>query len=167
VKDKSIELLILKRIAMKKLLYLFFITIVFGCSSSTSTHTTINGHIENNAEYRGGANPPDFILEELAIYKPSANQTFYVRDAANYQPFTPISGSFSTDVNGDFSINLPEGNYAVICQDKYDFEQNPQATIECNYLAEPDFTLSITNGQQNYNLQYTNKRNNCTEALPN
>lgn len=153
---------------MKKI-FLFIILIIFiiSCSCSSSSKQVITGHIENNSEYRGGANPPDFILEELAIYKPSANQTFFVRNAANYQPFTPIITSFSTDVNGNFSIDLPEGNYAVICQDKYDFEQNPQATIECNYLAEPDFTLTITDGQQNYNLQYTNTRNNCTNALPN
>lgn len=153
---------------MKKI-FLFIILIIFtiSCSSSSSSKQVIIGHIENNSEYRGGANPPDFLLEELAVYKPSANQTFFVRNAANYQPFIPIITSFSTDANGNFSIDLPKGNYAVICQDKYDFEQNPQATIECNYLAEPDFTLTINNNQQNYNLQYTNKRNNCTEALPN
>lgn len=142
-------------------------TFAISCSSSSSSKQVITGHIENNSEYRGGANPPDFLLEQLAVYKPSSNQTFYVRNATNYQPFAPLITTFSTDVNGDFSINLPEGSYAVICQDKYDFEQNTQATIDCNYLAEPDFTITVTNDQPNYNLQYTNKRNNCTEALPN
>lgn len=141
--------------------------ICYSCSSSLSTTQTVTGHIENNAEYRGGANPPDFLLEELAVYKPSSNQTFYVRNADNYAPFTAVLYTFNTDANGNFSIDIPEGNYAVICADKYNFEQSSQATSACVYLTEPDFLLNVDLMQQNYNFQFTNKRNNCTNALPN
>lgn len=153
---------------MKKIiLFIMLTTFTISCSSTSNSNQVITGHIENNSEYRGGANPPDFLLEELAVYKPSSNQTFYVRNATNYQPFAPIITSFSTDGNGDFAIDLPEGNYAVICQDKYDFEQNPQATANCEYLIQPDFVLNIVASQQNYSCQYTNTRNNCTTHLPN
>lgn len=149
-------------------LSLFVTFLLIGCSSSSIQNQTLTGHIENNSEYRGGANPPQFILDGLAIYYASANQNFYVRNATNYSPFTTVITTFSTDANGNFSINLPSGNYAVICQEKYDFEQHPQATAICSYLQEPDFTITVFDvNEPNYSYQYTNKANFCYSELPN
>jgi hypothetical protein len=153
---------------MKKKLFLFaFVAFMFlGCSSTSVQNQTITGYIENNREYRGGANPPQFLLQELAIYKSSANQMFFIRDAINYEPFTPIITSFSTDAFGNYILNIPVGSYAVICQDKYDFEQHQQVNSNCNYLQEPDFILTVIENQQNYFNQYTNKANYCHSELP-
>ncbi len=154
---------------MKTISHLILLLVIAlqSCSEQASTTQAITGHIDNNSEYRGGANPPDFLLAQLAVYHPSANQTFYVRDANNYLPFSTVITTFVTDANGDYTLNLPQGNYAVIGQDKYDFEQNPQATPGCDYLAQPDFTLNVVSGQGVYSSQFTLKRNNCTLALPN
>lgn len=148
---------------MKKTIIILLHTLfILACSSSSETkNQTVNGHVENNSEYIGGANPPETILEELEIYKPSINQHFYVRNLANYAPFTPFVTSFITDTNGNFNINLPIGNYAIICQEKHDFELNPYALSSCEYIQSPDFILNVTSNQSNYSSQFTRKANYC------
>lgn len=141
---------------------LFFAFLLNACSSSSSRENQlITGTITNNSEYKGGANPPQEILDALAVYHPSANQIFYIRSATNYAPFTNIIGTFSTDSNGNYSISLPTGSYGVIGQEKYEFEQNPLAEANCGYLQTPDFMLNIVSNQQVYISQYTDKLNYC------
>jgi len=147
----------------KEICYLLFFTFLLNaCSSSSSRESQlITGTITNNSEYKGGANPPQEILDALAVYHPSANQSFYIRYATNYAPFTNIVNSFTTDNNGNYSILLPIGSYGVIGQEKYDFEQNPLADANCGYLQTPDFILTVVSSQQAYVSQYTDKLNNC------
>lgn len=149
---------------MKKEIFylLFFAFLLNSCSSSsTEENELVIGKISNNSEYKGGANPPQEILDALAVYKPSANQTFYIRNATNYAPFTNIIDSITTDTNGDYSISLPIGSYGVICQEKYEFEQNPLADVNCEYLQTPDFILTVVANEQVYISQYTDKLNYC------
>jgi hypothetical protein len=121
----------------------------------------IAGKIDNNSEYNGGPPPPQELLDALAVYHPSANQLFYVRNAANYAPFTPIITTFTTDATGTYSLNLPLGTYAIVSQDKYDFEQNVLATADCVYLQQPDYLLTVVSTPQLYNWSYTAKANVC------
>ncbi|MCZ8197502.1 MAG: hypothetical protein O9267_07840 [Flavobacterium sp.] len=148
---------------MKNLILTYLIAFCFlACSSTSETKNQIvNGFIKNNSEYIGGANPPESLLEGLAIYQPSANQHFYVRNLANYAPFTPFVTSFTTDANGNYNINLPVGNYAIIGQEKHDFELNPYALSSCEYIQTPDFILNVTSNQSNYTSQFTRKANYC------
>ena len=148
---------------MKKICFLLFFTFLLkSCSSSSSQQSQlVTGNITNNSEYKGGANPPQEILDALAIYSPSANQNFYIRNASNYAPFSNIIGTFTTDNGGNYTTTLPVGSYAIIGQEKYDFEQNPLADVNCDYLQVPDFTLTIVSNQANYISQYTDKANYC------
>ncbi len=148
---------------MKKIApYILIALILSSCTSSTSNvNITIEGKINNNSEYNGGSPPPQEILDALAVYNPSANQLFYVRNAANYAPYSQIITSFTTDANGDYMLNLPIGSYAIISKDKYDFEQNPMATADCTYLQQPDKILNVVSTPQIYNWSYTAKANVC------
>lgn len=149
---------------MKKEISLFvlFILLLNACSSDSSQQNQlITGKITNNSEYKGGANPPQEILDALALYKPSANQNFYIRNASGYAPFTSIIGSFTTDNNGNYTITLPVGTYGIIGPEKYAFEQNPLANGSCEYLQSPDFILTVVEGQVVYVSQYTDKANYC------
>jgi hypothetical protein len=147
----------------KEICYLLLFTFLLNaCSSSSSRESQlIIGTITNNSEYKGGANPPQEILDMLAVYHPSANQNFYIRNATNYAPFTNTIDSFTTDTNGNYSISLPVGSYGVIGQEKYEFEQNPLADVDCEYLQTPDFILTVVSNQQVYVSQYTDKLNYC------
>lgn len=141
---------------------LLMIALFSSCTSTTSSVTmTIAGKIDNNSEYDGGPPPPQELLDALAVYHASANQLFYVRNAANYAPFTPIITSFSTDANGNYALNLPVGTYAIVSQAKYDFEQNALASADCIYLQQPDYVLQVTSSPQLYDWSYTAKANIC------
>jgi hypothetical protein len=149
---------------MKKIYTLSFFVFIFlnSCSSSSALQNeNISGRISNNSDYKGGANPPQFILDALAVFRPSANQLFYVRNAQSYAPFSTVITSFRTDANGEYTLSLPAGDYAIISQEKYDFEQNPYATAACEYLQQPDFVINVTTKQQNYSSQFTSKANYC------
>jgi hypothetical protein len=148
---------------MKKVIgLLFFLMVLNSCSSSQSIeYLAVAGKIHNNSEYNGGPPPPQELLDALAVYNPSANQLFYVRNAANYAPFTTILTSFTTDAAGNYSLNLPVGTYAVLCKEKYEFEQHPMATVDCSYLQQPDFILTVVDTPQNYDWSYTAKANVC------
>lgn len=138
------------------------VLIVSSCTTSTSSiNMNITGKIYNNSEYNGGPPPPQEILDALAVYNLSPNQLFYVRNAANYAPYTQIITSFTTDANGNYSLNLPVGSYAIISKDKYDFEQNPMATTDCIYIQQPDKILNVVSTPQIYNWSYTAKANVC------
>ena len=147
----------------KEICYLlFFIMLLTACSSdSYRQNQVVAGRISNNSEYKGGANPPQEIIDSLAVYRPSSNLHFYIRNASGYAPFTSIIGSFTTDSNGNYNISLPVGSYGIIGQEKYAFEQNPSADASCEYLREPDFTLTVVDGQQVYVSQFTDKANYC------
>jgi len=148
---------------MKKTLgILLMVVVLSSCTSNTASVTmTIAGKIDNNSEYNGGPPPPQELLDALAVYHPSANQLFYVRNAANYVPFSPTISTFTTDAAGNYSLNLPVGNYAIVSQEKYDFEQNALATADCVYLQQPDYLLTVVSTPQLYNWSYTAKANVC------
>jgi hypothetical protein len=148
---------------MKKALLILLLVAAFSsCTSNTSSvNMTIAGKINNNSEYNGGPPPPQELLDALAVYHPSANQLFYVRNAANYTPFTPTINTFTTDANGNYSVNLPVGTYAIISKEKYDFEQNVMATADCIYLQQPDYIMTVLNTAQVYDWSYTAKANVC------
>jgi hypothetical protein len=153
---------------MKTLQLLFLSLVLFSCSSTNPVSVqSFSGNIENNSEYFGEANPPDIILYALLEYKPSSNQVFYVRNALNYLPYTSTLTSFTTNVAGNYTLNLPSGNYAIISKEKYDYEQNPEVPTDCEFLKTPDFLLTISPNQQNYSSQYTTRKLNYCLPIPN
>jgi hypothetical protein len=146
---------------MKTLQIILLSFVIFSCATNSVSVQSFSGSIQNNSEYFGGANPPQFIIDDLLVYQPSANQVFYVRNALNYAPYTPTISNFTTNANGSYSLSLPSGNYAIISKERYDYEQNPAVAKDCEFLKTPDFLLTILPNQPNYTNQYTRKLNYC------
>jgi len=149
---------------MKKLFLIAAITFQFYSCNTAKTipsNVTISGHIENNQQYIGGARPPEELLEKLAIYYPSSEQLFYVRNSNN-----ELITSFKTDSNGNYSLQLPNGTYGVFRQEKQEYKQSKTSKPKCDWVNIPDFTLTITEKQSDYSNQYTIDRNFCLEPIP-
>jgi hypothetical protein len=108
---------------MKTLQIILLSFVIFSCSTNNVSVQNVSGNIENNSEYFGGANPPQFIIDDLQVFQPSANQLFYVRNALNYAPYTPTISNFTTNANGGYILSLPTGNYAIISKERYDYEK--------------------------------------------
>lgn len=152
---------------MKNILKTILLLLTLQACSTTNTDPTpitITGSIQNNAEYIGGAPPPDSLLIALATYKPSANQNFFVRKGSTNTPNTPLVASFTTTPAGTYTLTLPPGTYSVIAQNKHDFEYN--AIAICEWLKQPDFVLNINQTETTLNKQYTISRNTCIEPAP-
>ena len=135
--------------------YFALIILLQACIPTGNPSININGNIQNNSNYCGGAAPSQEMLDQLAIYRPSANQTFYIRQGILNRPFTPVYKTFTTDANGLYTVILPVGNYAVITQEKFDMEHHPEIDSTCTWLQAPDFNLNVVSTQQVYNKQYT------------
>ncbi len=132
-----------------------------------NVNITINGNVENNSDYCGGAAPPQDLLDQLAMYHPSALQKFYVRQGNVAMPFTPVYTFFTTDSLGNYTISLPAGQYTVISEEKYLTESNPAIDSSCTYLHTPDFSLNILASQTAYTNSYTITCNyTCTGQMP-
>jgi hypothetical protein len=151
---------------MKNVLILTIVFFAMSCSTTSVSLQNISGNIENNSDYLGGANPPQEVLDNIAVYHPSENQTFYVRTGNVNVPFSPITTSFTTDSNGNYSTTLPPGIYTVISQLKYNYETTSPNAVTCDWLKNPDFVLIVTPTQTSYSNQYTIHLNYC-EPLPN
>ena len=147
---------------MNKLILILIIIAIQSCATSTkSVNQTITGNIQNNSNYLGGANPPQEIVDNLAVYRPSENQTFYVRSGDTNTPYTTVLTSFTTNASGNYSLDLQPGIYSIISQQRFNFEQVIPASQTCNWLLEPDFVLIVTAAQNSYSNQYTITRNYC------
>lgn len=152
---------------MKKLIYLtLFSVVIQSCSTTSVSLQNINGNIQNNSDYLTGANPPQEILDNLAVYHPSESQTFYVRTGNVNVPFSPITTLITTDAIGNYSTTLSPGIYSVISQRKYIYEITSPNAATCDWLKTPDFILIVTPTQTAYSNQYTINLNYC-EPLPN
>lgn len=157
---------------MKNLFYLLLTYVVLqSCKQQpyTLTSTVVSGTIENNSNYCGGAAPSEELLQELLTYQPSANQTFYVRQGTVAAPFSGVYLQFTTDANGNYSISLPDGNYTVVCQEKYNLESSPSVVdSSCSYLHTADFNFVVSSSLSIQNKQYTKTCNyDCLGTVPN
>lgn len=155
---------------MNKFLFITLISSLFinACVPIGNTvNITVNGNIENNSDYCGGAAPPQDLLDQLAMYHPSAMQKFYVRQGSVAMPFTPVYTFFTTDSLGNYTISLPAGQYTVISEEKYLTESNAAIDSSCTYLHTPDFSLNIQASQTAYTNSYTITCNyTCTSQMP-
>jgi hypothetical protein len=97
----------------------------FGCSvklieskNETSPSFHVSGKVNQTFSYCGGANPPEFLLEELAMPKPIPSMLFYVIEGNINSNHRKIIKKFMTDSNGMFDFELPVGKYSIILQEQ-------------------------------------------------
>lgn len=120
----------------------------------------ISGHIYNNSNYCGGANPPEELLIYLNTERPTANAKFYIRKGTINKPNTTIYKIISTDSDGLFSSNLPKGKYVAITDEKFNLESNP-LMAGCEWLTKPDFKIIVSEENTNLQAHFTLYCNPC------
>ena len=106
---------------MKKLVYVLAFISLQSCSVFNSKSILINGYVENNSAYLGGTPPRDGMEENLAVYRQSSNQDFYIRKDSIIDLKKPILMQFKTDENGKYTISLPKGIYSVFMNEKIQY----------------------------------------------
>jgi hypothetical protein len=75
---------------------------------------TVSGKVTQTSSYCGGARPDEEMLLEAAKPKPYAAKVFYIRKGNENSMLKEIILKFETDLNGNFTIQLPQGIYSII-----------------------------------------------------
>lgn len=75
---------------------------------------TISGKILFTTSYCGGPAPSKEMLEEHATPRPYTGKTLYVKKGKVNLAENKVILSFKADEKGNFSFNLPPGEYSVV-----------------------------------------------------
>lgn len=110
---------------MKVFIYaIVFTSMLLSCSSSreTSEEKGNNGfaidiHFDVQRRHCGGTPPPQDYVNGIKT-DPLANQKFYIKSGKENGEEVKIITSFTTDNNGNASVNLPAGIYCIIIPEK-------------------------------------------------
>lgn len=103
--------IIMFKIKCHEKLIILFITVIFafGCFWFIQKQkSAINGHIENNSEYIGGA-VREVSPNEMKPTNPLSINIFLITKVANYAHTQHVTSFMNA--NGNYDINLPIGNY--------------------------------------------------------
>jgi len=97
---------------------------------------TLSGTATETRQYCGGANPSDEILETLQRPRPLARHKLFLRRGSKNVLAHPVLLEFSTDADGKFQIELPEGEYCLIEEGKKGALKIPDFSEENRKLAQ-------------------------------
>lgn len=154
---------------MKFFVFMLLVLVAFiACVPiGTNLNLQVSGSVQNNSQYCGGAAPPEFLLDSLAVYHTTANEKFYVRHGLTAAPFTTVNKTFTTDASGKYSLQVPAGDYTLISEEKYLTESIAGIDSSCSYLHSADFTISVSSTNLNFTNSFTKTCNyDCTGQIP-
>ena len=130
------------------------------------TGLTACGASRNAVKVRGAIAVETPVCSEAALKagegkgsQPIANLTYYIKNGESNDPAVIANKLFTTDENGEFSISLEPGTYAVLHADKlmsypdFKLKHLPQSTYfkardnECyqRWYNSPDFLITVQN----------------------
>ena len=105
---------------MKTQLVAFILLFVLGssCKSSKTSISNemieISGKILTTKSYCGGAPPSQQTVDRINTPKPHKNAVFYIKKGQINNSETPVFEEVKTDLNGNFNIKIPKGNYILL-----------------------------------------------------
>ena len=114
----------------------------------------VTGHITIVKPYCGGAAPSKEILAESRKAQPYAKQALLVRKGKTNALSTGLVTRAVTDANGDFSLQLPDGDYCIVLVEKEnaraaDFNANGYMVIDekCDskWLTQCEMSFTVAN----------------------
>ncbi len=80
----------------------------------------VHGYMETLGSYCGGAAPSREMMEEMSKPKPSAGVKVYFRKGKVNDLSQPIVDSLVVDDQGNYSINLPNGDFVMLLPEMRD-----------------------------------------------
>ncbi|MEL6557997.1 MAG: hypothetical protein AAFQ94_07425, partial [Bacteroidota bacterium] len=120
--------------------------------------------IQSTADYCGGANPPEQLLERLKTAKLLANTELIIKN--NEKDFQEM---VKTDEQGEINKSLPAGDYQIYFPEKISAKPMERA-INKDYCLKwkntPDATIQVTNEQSSFELKLHRSCNPCELARP-
>jgi hypothetical protein len=87
-------------------------------TTSVSEKSVIKINITQTSSYCGGAYPPDELMMELRTPKKLPNQKVYIRPGTTNDWNVPIVAEGISDINGVVTVELVDGTYSVVFENK-------------------------------------------------
>lgn len=120
-------------------------------------------NLTTTASYCGGAAPTDEIIQDLQTPKKLTQTTIYIREGETNSWSQPIIAKGISDENGVVSVELKDGTYCVVFENKaeksaYDNliklygEKTPYrdaVDVEClkTFMEQPEAVFTVKNGK--------------------
>ena len=106
---------------MKLLLTSLIIGFLAGSSAEEKKLTKkISGKITASESYCGGEQPSREMLEQVQAPKPMRGFMVYVKKGAENKLSSPIIDSTYSNSDGEYSFNLPKGEYVLLQKNQLD-----------------------------------------------
>ena len=86
------------------------------CATAQKKTAMIKGKILVHLPYCGGAKPSKEIVKGKNV--PYKSAVFYVKSSMNNDLKKQTISKIETDINGEFTLNIPQGKYFIIHEDK-------------------------------------------------
>ncbi len=86
--------------------------------SKKTTRLHIAGTVKQTSQYCGGARPTREMEDKLSTPVPYPGKNFYIRAGKINDLKAEIVKDFTTDQEGNFSFDLPQGVYAIILEEQ-------------------------------------------------
>jgi len=83
------------------------------------THT-ISGKVTTAGSYCGGVAPTEEMLQRVQARRPMSGFVIYVKKGTENRLTSPIIDSTYTNSNGEYSFELPKGEYVLIQKNQLD-----------------------------------------------
>lgn len=158
----------------KILAFATILTLAFLFAFMPPKKVLFKGKVSYTAQYCGGAAPSQEMLDEMAKEKPYANSVLCVKTLSETDlKSKPVITKVTTDENGNFSVVLDKGKYALVTEDKtQDFSKGIMAKFgnssNCiSWQNTPDMTFTIAKKSKIVtNLRFDRQCNPCTPPRP-
>jgi len=106
---------------MKLLLTYLIIGLLTGSPGKEKKVTqTITGKITTSGSYCGGMAPSEEMLRNVQATRPMSGFMIYVKKGTENKLSAPILDSTYTNSNGEYSFNLPKGEYVLLQKNQLD-----------------------------------------------
>lgn len=150
---------------MKYLISAFAVFVFFACGTThqvelpksgadrdSSAMYEVKGKVVSSSDYCGGIAPSPEMRKQLKTPNPFASATLYIKNAGGEAlAQQSVITTVHTNEQGEFSVRLPSGNYAVVTEAKtrsYNYPNlppsaKPNAELCQKWLNTADFYLKV------------------------
>ncbi|MBI2257293.1 MAG: hypothetical protein HYU67_00155 [Flavobacteriia bacterium] len=135
--------------------FILLLFCVFGCANGKKIENKHSGQIFIHKPYCGGAKPTPEI--SAGFDRPFSNSKFFIKSEMNNDPKKNTLTKIKTDEEGRFEVNLPNGKYFLIHENKtLDFEKfkefyTKKGITNTEYIGDKD--AKIVYSQADFEIQ--------------
>lgn len=164
--------------------FLIFISLLAASSQSACTKKnnltneskevrTIEIFVTKTGAWCGGMRPTEDMMQEIKSPKPLRQNTFYIKKGTVNSTNAPIFKTVTTDTAGLIQIDLPEGDYIIVNEDKKDkntydayvtraskgFGGYKNFNLECyeEWFSKPDGLLHVSDSSLTFKVNYSKR----------